>query len=689
MAYKFQAGLFTVGGNMTLKSGTTLDTSSGDINLPDDSVDTADIGDTQVTGAKLNNDTISAQTELASDGLAAADELLVSDAGTLKKIGVDNLMKDGPGLLTAAAIAVGDDHFMFLDGGATGDAKIESVADLMTAAAGDGLSAASGVLALDLNELSAATVSVSADSIAIIDAGDNSSKKESIADLVSGIAGTVTTTGIAASSGTLKLDIQNMTASTTIADADLVVIDDGAGGTLRKMTRANFIESAALDAIDIDGGAIDGTAIGANSASTAVFTTATVNSSLLPDASGGADIGSASAEFGDVYVADDKYLQMGSDQDVKIGYDESGRDGLVLEAKEAAALDMYWMADNGDDAGDEWKVRVADGGVMTFGNDIASAGTHVSLLTLTPNSTTVDSNMTWAGDLTVSGDLTINGDLTTVATTNTVVKDLRIELGNGVAGSAASDAGIIIERGDDDNVGIIWDESADTFALIDGAFTGGTAGNDLTIADYMSLKLGALTATDQSDFEAGMAGQNVTVGVDGSGELSTSSGNLTIDSAGGTTTVDDILVSNGNFSCGSSKFDVTAGSGNLAIAGTITSTATGLNSFTGGLKTSKSLIAAVSSSEGSCTLTTADHFFIANVANGETMVVTLPQLTAGQTDGFLLKLKAGGNCDGSDTVTITGSLLAANTIDGAASVLLNSPYAAVNLVASASAWYIW
>jgi len=39
------------------------------------------------------------------------------------------------------------------------------------------------------------------------------------------------------------------------------------------MTRANFIESAALDSINIDGGAIDGAAIGANSATTIVGTT--------------------------------------------------------------------------------------------------------------------------------------------------------------------------------------------------------------------------------------------------------------------------------------------------------------------------------------------------------------------------------------------------------------------------------
>jgi hypothetical protein len=275
--------------------------------------------------------------------------------------------------------------------------------------------------------------------------------------------------------------------------------------------------------------------------------------------------------------------------------------------------------------------------------------------------------------------------LTTISTTNTKVTDKLIELANGTSGTPSGDAGIVIERGDSDNVAMIWDESTDVFAFVDGSFTGASTG-DLTLADYMSIKCGAVTATDQSDFEAGLAGNNVTVGVAGSGEISTSSGNLTIDSAGGTTTVDDILVSNGDFSCGSSKFDVTAGSGDLAIAGAITSTSTGVQSFAGPIKTTKSLIAKVSSSQVSCTLTTNDHFFIADVQDGSTMTVTLPAASA-QTDGFMLKIKAGANCDGSDTVTVDGS--GSQTIDGATTVVLNSPYAAVNLVASGTAWYIW
>ena len=51
----------------------------------DGSIDTAHIDALQVTGAKLNTDVISAQTELAAEP-ADTDEFMVSDAGVLKRI---------------------------------------------------------------------------------------------------------------------------------------------------------------------------------------------------------------------------------------------------------------------------------------------------------------------------------------------------------------------------------------------------------------------------------------------------------------------------------------------------------------------------------------------------------------------------------------------------------------------------
>ena len=56
----------------------------------------------------------------------------------------------------------------------------------------------------------------------------------------------------------------------------------------------------------------------------------TIGTALLPDASGGADIGSTSAEFGDVYIADDKKINFGSDHDASIEYDEDGDDQLKI-----------------------------------------------------------------------------------------------------------------------------------------------------------------------------------------------------------------------------------------------------------------------------------------------------------------------------------------------------------------------
>ena len=64
--------------------------------------------------------------------------------------------------------------------------------------------------------------------------------------------------------------------------------------------------------------------------STITGTTITASTAFAPDASGGADIGTSSLEFGDVYIADDKYIQFGSDQDILVGYDEDGDNSLEV-----------------------------------------------------------------------------------------------------------------------------------------------------------------------------------------------------------------------------------------------------------------------------------------------------------------------------------------------------------------------
>ena len=62
------------------------------------------------------------------------------------------------------------------------------------------------------------------------------------------------------------------------------------------------IDSLVADTADINGGTIDGATIGASSATTIVGTTITANTSIVPDASDGATIGSASLEWSDLYL---------------------------------------------------------------------------------------------------------------------------------------------------------------------------------------------------------------------------------------------------------------------------------------------------------------------------------------------------------------------------------------------------
>ena len=65
-------------------------------------ISTAQIGANQVTGAKLNTDVISAQTELVAEP-ADTDEFLVSDAGVLKRIDY-SLIKGGGKILQVASV---------------------------------------------------------------------------------------------------------------------------------------------------------------------------------------------------------------------------------------------------------------------------------------------------------------------------------------------------------------------------------------------------------------------------------------------------------------------------------------------------------------------------------------------------------------------------------------------------------
>ncbi|GAG73590.1 unnamed protein product, partial [marine sediment metagenome] len=104
--------------------------------------------------------------------------------------------------------------FVFTDNSDTDDTKRDTIADLVTAMSGEGLAAAAGVMQLALAELPAVAVDVAADSFALIDDSDSDAdKKESIADLVTAMAGA----GLTATAGVLSVD----SSATAIVEADI------------------------------------------------------------------------------------------------------------------------------------------------------------------------------------------------------------------------------------------------------------------------------------------------------------------------------------------------------------------------------------------------------------------------------------------------------------------------------------
>jgi hypothetical protein len=122
--------------------------------------------------------------------------------------------------------------------------------------------------------------------------------------------------------------------------------------------------------------------------------------------------------------------------------------------------------------------------------NIGGAATTVSVGANT-GTTTVNNN------LTITGNLTVSGTTTTVNTTNTTVTDKLLELATGTTGSPTGDAGIIIERGDQNNIFIGYDESADVVTFASGTFTGASTG-DLTLTES-NIKAADITSTGNLD----------------------------------------------------------------------------------------------------------------------------------------------------------------------------------------------
>jgi hypothetical protein len=252
------------------------------------------------------------------------------------------------------------------------------------------------------------------------------------------------------------------------------------------------VDNLAADAISGDkvhGGTISGSVALANGAtaatqsagndSTLIATTAFVTAAV-----GGED---TLAEMGDVALVSatsgDMLVHDGSNWvDVTMSGDATmAANGAVTIAANSVEL--------GTDTTGNYVASLTAGTGVTVGGAAEGGTPSVAIGQAVATTSDVTFN-----NLIVDGTLTVNGSTTTVDTTNILIEDPLMFLSSGATGSASVDAGMIVERGDDTNVGFIWDETADQWAAINTTETGSTAGN-VTISSYANMRCDTLTGT--------------------------------------------------------------------------------------------------------------------------------------------------------------------------------------------------
>jgi len=236
----------------------------------------------------------------------------------------------------------------------------------------------------------------------------------------------------------------------------------------------NGTGSVVISKADINGGAVDGTIIGAASAAAGTFTNLTANGTIDIDSSG-------------------------------------NMDGIIIGANTAAAGTFTNLTAttnvNIDDSGGDGEI---DGCVI--GGNTAAAGTFTTVTT--------------TGNVVVGGNFTVNGTTTTVDSATLTVEDPLIQLAKNNSGGAANafDQGLFFNRGSLANVSFLWDESADEFVFATTSGEDGTTAGNVTIDAYADIQ--AKDATFNKVSTQGVAIEDNKV------VSSRSNDNLVLDAAG-------------------------------------------------------------------------------------------------------------------------------------------------------------
>ena len=170
----------------------------------------------------------------------------------------------------------------------------------------------------------------------------------------------------------------------------------------------------------------------------------------------------------------------GSHTNITAAYDDSGDGAIDLSIADTTITGKISVTDSGGDGSLAYNNST---GVITYTGPSASevqahitAGTGVTISSgevAIGQAVATTSDVTF-NDLVVSGNLTVSGTQTTVNTETIALADNQIVLNSNATGSASENGGIEIERGDDANKTLIWNESIDKWTVGSETFVAGT-----------------------------------------------------------------------------------------------------------------------------------------------------------------------------------------------------------------------
>ena len=414
-----------------------------------------------VTTAEVN--ILDGDTSATSTTVADADRVVLNDNGTMVQVAVTDLaayfddeITAMPNLVTTAATTVGA-----LDSGSitSGFGSIDTGSSTITTTGlitGGSLDIDDVVINgstightddTDLITVANGIVTVAGEiSVTTLDiGGTNVTATATELNLLDGVSGLVQAdfTKLAAVDATATelniMDGDTSASSTTLADADRVVVNDA--GTMKQVALTDFetyFESA-LDTLSnvTTVGTLDSGAISSG------FGNIDVGSSNLT-ATGTISLGATSFNDNAITNVGDIALDSISADGTDINVAVSDNSGTAFTIKQGS--DAYLIVDTGNSS------------------ESVSIGTGVSGTAITLGHST--SEVTVADNLTVTGDLTVSGTTTTVNSTTVNLNDHNIVLDSGNSTSAViNGAGITIEGGSGDDATFTYNTTGPQFEL--------------------------------------------------------------------------------------------------------------------------------------------------------------------------------------------------------------------------------